>query len=154
MLASSQASDQRKPSATKDKASFCTVVRQMLISQVLPSTLVYTCRSLSPSPIKYDHFHLKHISLLLRQCLGKLHIFQSSTGHATSKLSSSSSSIPFTTSFLHLSMFSTALWDLANSRPVHSLLLSSHLFLCLPHLLPPFTVPCKMVLARPNEWET
>ena len=27
------------------------------------------------------------------------------------------------------------------------LLLSSHLFLCLPCLLPPFTVPCKMVLA-------
>ena len=33
------------------------------------------------------------------------------------------------------SLFSTALWDLANSRPVHSLMLSSHLFLCLPRLL-------------------
>ena len=55
----------------------------------------------------------------------------------------------FTTSFLHFSQFSTALWDLANSRPVHSLMLSSHLFLCLPCLLPPFTVPCKMILARP-----
>ena len=29
-------------------------------------------------------------------------------------------------------LFSTALWDLPNSRPVHSLMLSSHLFLCLP----------------------
>ena len=29
--------------------------------------------------------------------------------------------------------------------------LSSHLFLHLPCLLPPFTVPCKMVLARPEE---
>ena len=38
----------------------------------------------------------------------------------------------FTTSFLHLSLFSIALWDLANSRPVHSLMLPSHLFLCLP----------------------
>ena len=28
------------------------------------------------------------------------------------------------------------------------------LFLCLPCLLPPFTVPCKMVLARPDEPET
>ena len=46
------------------------------------------------------------------------------------------------TSFLHVSLFSTALWDLANSRPVHSLTLSSHLFLCLPCPLPPFTVPC------------
>ena len=43
----------------------------------------------------------------------------------------------FTTSFLHFSLFSTACWDLANSRPTHSLMLSSHLF-CLPCLLPPF----------------
>ena len=60
----------------------------------------------------------------------------------------------FATSFLHFSLFSTALWDLANSRPVHSLMLSSHLFLCLPRLLPPFTVPCKMLLTRPDERET
>ena len=60
----------------------------------------------------------------------------------------------FATSFLHFSLFSTALWDLPNSRPVHSLMLSSHLFLCLPCLLPPFTVPCKIVLARPDERET
>ena len=57
----------------------------------------------------------------------------------------------FATSFLHFPPFSTALWDLANSRPFHSLMLSSHLFLC---LLLPFTVPCKMVLARPDERET
>ena len=49
---------------------------------------------------------------------------------------------------------STALWDLANSRPVHSLMLSSRLFLCLPYLLSPLTVPCKMVLARPDERDT
>ena len=60
----------------------------------------------------------------------------------------------FATSFLHFPLFSTALWDLTNSRPVHSLMLSSHLFLCLPCLLPPFTVPCKVVLARPDERET
>ena len=51
----------------------------------------------------------------------------------------------FTISFLHFS---------ANSRPVHSLILSFHLIFCLPCLLPPFTVPCKMVLARPDERET
>ena len=39
-------------------------------------------------------------------------------------------------------LFSTALWDLANSRPVHSLMLSSHFFLCMPCRLLPFTVPC------------
>ena len=51
-------------------------------------------------------------------------------------------------------LFCTALLDSANSRPVHSLMLSSHLFLCLPCLLPLFTVPYKMVLVRPDEWET
>ena len=30
----------------------------------------------------------------------------------------------FTTSFLHFPLFFTALWDLANSRPVHSLMLT------------------------------
>ncbi len=60
----------------------------------------------------------------------------------------------FATSFFHFPLFSTALWDLPNSRPVHSLMLSSHLFLCPPCLLPPITVPCKMVLARPDERET
>ena len=59
----------------------------------------------------------------------------------------------FTTSFLHLSLFSTTLWGLVNSRPVHSLMLSSHFF-CLPCLPPPFTVHCKMVLARPDERKT
>ena len=38
----------------------------------------------------------------------------------------------FHTSFPHFSLFSTALWDFANSRPVHSLMLSSHLLFCLP----------------------
>ena len=41
-----------------------------------------------------------------------------------------------------------------NSRPAHFLMLSSHLFLCPPCPLSPFTVPCKMVLARPGERET
>ena len=60
----------------------------------------------------------------------------------------------FATSLLHFSLFSTTLWDLPNSRPVYFLMLSSHLFLCPPCLLPPFTVPCKMVLARPDQQET
>ena len=60
----------------------------------------------------------------------------------------------FATSFLHFPPFSTALWDVADSRPVHSVMLSSHFLLCLPCLLPPFTVPWKMVLARPDEWKT
>ena len=54
----------------------------------------------------------------------------------------------FATSFLQFSLFSTALWDLPDSRPVHSLMLSSHLSLCLPCLLPPFVVPCKVVFSQ------
>ena len=59
----------------------------------------------------------------------------------------------FTTSLLHFSLFSTALWDLTNSRPVHSLMLSLHLLFSLPRLFPPFTVPCKMASAIPDERE-
>ena len=50
--------------------------------------------------------------------------------------------------------FSTALWDLANSRFIHSFMFSSHRFLYLPFILTSFTVPYKMVLARPDERET
>ena len=60
----------------------------------------------------------------------------------------------FATSFLHFFLFSTAFWDSPNSRPVHRMMLSSHLFLCPPCLLPLFTVSCKMVLARSDERET
>ena len=59
-----------------------------------------------------------------------------------------------TTSSLHFSLFSTALWNFADSRPIHSLMLSSHLFFCLPCLLTPLTLPCKIVSARPDEQET
>ena len=51
------------------------------------------------------------------------------------------------------SVFSTALWDLANSRPV-PFLMSSHLFFCWPCLLSSFNAPYKMVLARPDERKT
>ena len=49
----------------------------------------------------------------------------------------------FTASFLHFSVLSTALWDLVDSRSIHSLTLSFHLFFCLPCLLTLFTVPFK-----------
>ena len=41
-----------------------------------------------------------------------------------------------------------------NSRPVHSLMLSSLLFFCLPCHLPPFTVFCKMDFVRRDEPQT
>ena len=54
------------------------------------------------------------------------------------------------TSSLHLPLSSAALCDAVNSNPVHSFTLSSHLFFCLPRFLPPLTVPCRMVFARPS----
>ena len=44
--------------------------------------------------------------------------------------------------------------ELEKSIPVHSLILSSHLFFCLPLLLFPFTVPCRIVFAEPVDLET
>ena len=52
----------------------------------------------------------------------------------------------FATIPFHLDLFSAALVELAKSIPVHSLILSSHLFFCLPLFLFPFTVPCRIVL--------
>ena len=56
--------------------------------------------------------------------------------------------IPF-----HLVLFSAALVELAKSIPVHSLILLSHLFFYLPLLLS-FTVPCRIVFAKPEDLET
>ena len=87
------------------------------------STIMCTCSF----PRVRDLLHRYHLSLN-RECLW-------------------STTNDFRTSFRHCSLFSTALWDVANSKPAHPLMLSSHLFLCLPCLLHPFTVHCKMVLA-------
>ena len=40
-----------------------------------------------------------------------------------------------------------------NPIPVHSLMLSYHLFFCLTLLLAPFTVPCRIVFAMPEDLE-
>ena len=60
----------------------------------------------------------------------------------------------FATILFHLDLFSAALVELAKSIPVHSLILSSHLFFCLPLFLFPFTVPCRIVFAKPEDLET
>ena len=63
----------------------------------------------------------------------------------------------FATSFLDYSVLHCpqGLGDL-QARPIPRcwLVFLPHLFFCLPCLLPPFTVPCKMVLARHDEQET
>ena len=58
----------------------------------------------------------------------------------------------FATIHFHLVLFSPPLAGLTNSIPAHSLILSSHLFLCLP-LLFPFIVPCRIVFAKPADFE-
>ena len=62
--------------------------------------------------------------------------------------------VDFTTSFLHSSWFLAFRSSIFHSRPVHSLMLSSHRFLCLPLCLPPWTVPCRIVLASPDDHVT
>ena len=59
----------------------------------------------------------------------------------------------FATIPFHLVLYSAALVEQAMSIPVHSLILSSHLFFCLLLLLFPFTVPCKIVFAKPEDLE-
>ena len=55
------------------------------------------------------------------------------------------------TSSLHSSRLSAFLVAAPSVMPVHSGMLSSHLFFCLPHLLPPCTVPCWIVLASTED---
>ena len=56
--------------------------------------------------------------------------------------------IPF-----HPSLSSAALRESPNPILIHSLMLSSHLFFCLPLLLAPFTVLCRILFAMPEELE-
>ena len=60
----------------------------------------------------------------------------------------------FETTLFHLVLFSAALVELAKSIPVHFLILSSYLFFCLPLVLFPFTVPSRIVFAKPEDLET
>ena len=55
------------------------------------------------------------------------------------------------TSSLHSSHLSVFLMAASSVMPVHSGVLSSHLFFCLPVLLLPCTVPCRIVLASPED---
>ena len=110
---------------TQTHAQICTQVHEYLHTHTQ-----HTC-----SHIRYMHLHLTFIYSSTRRAVG-----------APQMTSQQVSSILF--------LFSTALWELKNSRPIYSLMLSSKLFFCLPCLLPHFTVPCKTVWAQPKERET
>ena len=53
----------------------------------------------------------------------------------------------------HFPLSSAALREYPNPIPVHSLMLPSHMFFRLPLLLTPFTVPCRIVFAMPEDLE-
>ena len=55
------------------------------------------------------------------------------------------------TSSTHSSRLSVFLIAAPSVIPVHSGMLSSHLFFCLPLLRPPCTVPCRIVLASSED---
>ena len=89
-----------------------------------------------------EHYHIKaltSISILfyfvLSHSLGRL------SGHHRCICNN-----PF-----HLVLFSAALVELAKSIPVHSLILSFHLFFCLHFVLCPYTVPCRVAFAKPED---
>ena len=151
-----------RSNSKKRSAGFCQVKNKILLSESCGrleqpgtggggySTHCQLFHGKSRRPLEESAVHLQ------MQCTGTLPYPTHAAVTFTFTLSLHRGCLWYTTndyeiSLLHFSLFSTALWDLANSRPVHSLILSSHLFFCLPCLLPPFTVPCKMVLARPDE---
>ena len=131
-----------------------------LLRKRLEGDLCWIVLHVPPTTQSVEGLNWTELNMLL---LGAFPTRQSSTSKWAT--SSWSSSIPqprgslgttddFGTSFLHFPLFSTALWDLPNFRTVHFLTLYSHLLHCLPCLSLPFNVPCKMVLARPDERET
>ena len=112
----------KKPTTTKVRCSSRLVVSSAGYSEM--QTQLYSTGQRAYKRLKHHHHH--RLSL---NCEGRW-----------------GTTDDFATSLLHFPLFSTALWDFANPRPVHSLMLSSHFFLCLPCLLSRFTVLCKMVL--------
>ena len=98
-------------------------------------------------------------------CLPSLAVYVAARGHQVSRKVSFLSclfrgladrwgtTVDFTTSFLHSLWFSAFGSMIFHSWPVHSLMLSSHRFLCLRLGLPPWIVPCRivLVLASPDD---
>ena len=133
---------------------FCTdfdVIHSSWLGRLIRYTDIGTCVKL-PQP-----FRQKFIPLLkklnLKTCLHQHHHH-----HHHQSLNHEGrwgTTDDFTTSFLHFCLFSTALWDFAELQacPFPDVVFPPlPLYALSPP--PPFTVPCKMVLARPDERET
>ena len=108
--------------------------RVFVILGVQSLSLTHTGRQTDPHPTHTHHTHA-HLHLHLPCSLADL---WGTTGD-------------FTANFLHSSRFSASHSMMFHSRPVYSLLLSSHHFLCLPLRLSPCTVPSRTVLGSPDD---
>ena len=97
------------------------------------------CFNLLDLDVSTETKYCTHIHLILSQSLN-LGGRQGTTDDVAT--------IPF-----HPSLSSSALRESPNPIPIYSLMLSSHLFFCLPLLLAPFTVPCRIVFAMPEDLE-
>ena len=83
---------------------------------------------------KWQIFILSYLSRSLADCWG--------------------TTVDFTTSFLHSTQFLAFRSSIFHSRPVHSVMLSSHHFFCLPLHLAPWTIPYRIVLASSDDHVT
>ena len=97
---------------------------------------------------------IRQMFFLPKQCQKSRSIFYSILFYPITLGGRRGTTDEFATIPFHLDLFSAALVELAKSIPVHSLILSSHLFYCLPFFLFPFTVPCRIVFAKPEDLET
>ena len=101
------------------------------------------------SPTK---FYIAFIFVKLKECPYFDHKILSHLSPLTLKVVGGTTD-DFTTIPFHPSLSSAALRVSPNPIPIHSLMLSSHLFFCLPLLLAPFTVPCRIVFTMPEDLE-
>ena len=100
------------------------------------------------------HFRISHPTVNMQSSGTLVHVYLSILFYPITLEGRRGTTDEFATIPFHLDLFSAALVELAKSIPVHSLILSSHLFFCLPLFLFPFTVPCRIVFAKPEDLET
>ena len=111
------------------------------------------CQSLHTAIYSQKHFEASCAYCLICFCTrrkGDNHLISSQSLNLGGRRGTTDdlATIPF-----HPSLSSAALRESPNPIPVQSLTLSSHLFFCLPLLLAPFTVPCRIVFTMPEDLE-
>ena len=109
--------------------NLCSVSQKCFLSvEILITTLLFAAKNRATHLSNYSpHFPIIQRSLLLLEPLTIILSYLS-----RSLADRWGTTVDFTTSFLHSSRFSAFRSVVFHSRPVHSLMLSSHRFLCLP----------------------